>query len=332
MSEGETQSSSYAQTVRAKLEIYNRAFPDIDFIYLSNGSDWIGSLMGLDLLIGYEPTCLDYEHPPELRQELVDVTVAKIQMMLLYHMASSYFFEVGQIAGTKRRYACIITLDTENAYDDDESATRNLMSLSDAEFQDVSQERYLDHQAILNFVIDHEAYHCLDSYYNSGIRRSEKELWGHYSCYNRERQADMFAIAMYRQRGGSRTGFVDGIEQLRAMSLLNGELNHDSSAGIRRIKQLSSSELQNIKPKTLMDMVRRQDQGLMPGYDAYLDYRVNAIEAIRRMGRQVSELDAMAPPVDRDINEDEVQRLIEKTRAAYESFIAGQKLEVPSEH
>lgn len=306
--------------IREKLAFYDQQFPEIEFIYLSNGHEWSQALSALDLLLGYQPVNMDYEHPPGLREDLLFVTVAKIQMMLVYHAASSYLFRVGDMAAATREHVCVITLDPDSMVLSDEVATSHMLDLTDDEFKVIPRQHYLNRDDHLDFLIDHEVYHCLDTFYYGPITRSEKEFWGKYSCYRRERQADMYALAMHMRRKQASTPFVEKIRQLRGMTLLNGEVQHLSDEGIRRLQDHGLEAIRHHSARKLLDVIKSLDQPLQLSYEEYLDFRLSALEAMCQLGKESNEILEPIYPGGRNINKDQVQELLDRTSRNYRAY------------
>ncbi len=307
--------------IREKLVFYDRQFPEIEFIYLSDGEEWSQALSALDLLLGYQPVNLDYEHPPELREDLLFVTVAKIQMMLVYREASSYLFRVGELPGAKRDHVCVITLDPNSMVLSDEAATRHMLDLTDDEFRAIPRENYLSKDAHLDFLIDHEVYHCLDTFYYGPITRSEKEFWGKYSCYRRERQADLYALAMHIQRHQGKTPYVGKIRQLRGMTLLNGEMQHLTDRVIERLLDTDYEQWFDLSPREVIEHVKQLDKPFDLNYEEYLDFRVNALRAMRLLGKEPSEILDPIYPKGRKPDKNQVEILRQKTLDYYKSYV-----------
>jgi hypothetical protein len=55
--------------VNERRRYYNERFPQILFLTLKGGNLWLEDLTAVSILLGQEPASLDYEHPPELRED-----------------------------------------------------------------------------------------------------------------------------------------------------------------------------------------------------------------------------------------------------------------------
>ena len=57
-----------------KLKYYRTLYPEILIMNLEGGVDFPADMVALDLVLGYRPMSLDYEHPAELREDLPGAT------------------------------------------------------------------------------------------------------------------------------------------------------------------------------------------------------------------------------------------------------------------
>ncbi len=304
--------------IQERLAYYNNTFPEIQFAHLKNSQEWYQSLQALELFIGYQATSLDYEHPADLREDLLFATVYKIQLMLSHRMTSSFLFRVGQMPVAKRKHVCVITLDPEAMFISNRAATAYFI---DIPLDGVQDSRFIDKDKHLDFIIDHEAFHCIDSFLHGGIPMSEKTFFTRYDIYRREIQADMFALAMHIQRHKRETDYVTKIIQLRGMSLLNGELQHCSAEGMLRIKQYDHTAINDSSVEQLLTLVKQIYSPLALSYQQYLQYRVDAVEAIQELGKTVNEYDKPVLPDNLVPQQEKVRYMIQQTIKYYEAFL-----------
>ncbi len=308
------------QEIEKKLTYYNQAFPNIQFVHLKNG-EWEKSLQALELFIGYQATSLDYEHPKELREDLLFVTVAKIQMMLINKITSSYLFKVGEMPVASKQHTCVITLDAATNVLTNQIATQYFLDLPLETLKSLPEKVYLDKEQHLNFIIDHEAFHCLDSYHYGGIPMSKKSFSTRHNTYKRELQADMFAIAMNMRRNKKLTRYANNIMTIRAMTLLNGELQHNSYNAMQLIINSGKKKIINSQPIELVKKVKQLYKTIALSYEEYIDFRVSAIEVIRLLGKQVNEYEKPFSPAGLKPNNEIVQRLMKQSLDNYKKYI-----------
>lgn len=308
------------QTIKKKLAYYNQTFPYIQFVHLKNG-EWEKSLQALELFIGYQATSRDYEHPKGLREDLLYVTVAKIQMMLVKKITSSYLFEVGEMPVASKQHACVITLNAAKNVLTNQIATQYFIDLPFDTLKSLPEKSYLDKEQHLNFIIDHEAFHCLDSYHYGGIPMSKKAFSTRYDTYKREIQADMFAIAMLMRRNKKLTRYANNIMTLRAMTLFNGELQHDSASAMQLMINSDKEKFIHTQPMELIKKVKQLYKTIAPSYEEYIDLRVAAIEVIRMLGIQVNEYEKPFKPEGHKPDKEIMQRLMKQSLDNFQKYV-----------
>ena len=308
------------QAIKKKLDYYNQAFPYIQFVHLKNG-EWEKSLQALELFIGYQATSRDYEHPKELRKDLLFVTIAKIQMMLVKKVTSSYLFQVGEIPAASKQHACVITLDAATNVLTDQIATQYFIDLPFNTLKSLPEKSYLDKEQHLSFIIDHEAFHCLDSFLYGGIPMSKKAFSTRYDTYKRELQADMFAIAMHIRRNKKITRYANNIMTLRAMTLLNGELQHDSSSAMQLMINSDKENFIHTQPIELIKKVKQLYKTIAPSYEEYMDFRIAAIDVIGMLGKQVNEYEKPFSPAGHKPDKEIMQRLMKQSLDNFQRYV-----------
>ena len=308
------------QAIKKKLDYYNQTFPYIQFVHLKNG-EWEKSLQALELFIGYQATSLDYEHPKELREDLLYVTVAKIQMMLINKITSSYLFKVGEMPVASKKHACVITLDAATNVLTNQIATQYFIDLPLDALKSLPEKSYLDKEQHLNFIIDHEAFHCLDSFHYGGIPMSMKEYSTRHDTYKRELQADMFAIAMNMRRNKKLTRYANNIMTVRAMTLINGELQHDSSSAMQLMINSDKEKFIHTQPMELVKKVKQLYKTIAPNYEQYINFRVAAIEVVGMLGKQVNEYEKPFSPAGHKPNKEIMQRLLKQSLDNFKKYV-----------
>ena len=308
------------QAIKEKLDYYNHTFPYIQFVHLKNG-EWEKSLQALELFIGYQATSLDYEHPKELREDLLYVTVAKIQMMLVNKISSSYLFKVGKIPVATKQHTCVITLDPATTVLNNLISTQYFIDLAQDTLKSLPEKSYLDKKQHLNFIIDHEAFHCLDSYHYGGIPISRKAFATRHDTYKRELQADMFAIAMNMRRNKKLTLYANNIMSIRAMTLLNGELQHDSYNAMQLMFNSDREKIIHAQPMELVKKVKQLYKTIDLSYEEYIEFRVAAIEVIGLLGKQVNEYEKPFAPGGLKPNKKIMKRLMKQSLDNYKKYV-----------
>lgn len=306
-------------SIQQKLDFYNKSFPDIQFVHLKNG-EWEKSLQALELFIGYQATSLDYEHPEDLREDLLYATVAKIQMMLVNKITSSYLFKVGQLPAASKKHVCVITLDPATTVYNDEVSTQYFIDLTEDVIQSVPKHNHINNERHLDFIIDHEAFHCIDTHRYGGIPISNKDFSTRYDTYKRESKADMYAVAMNIQRNKIMTQCATNMKMLRGMTLLNGQPQHYSVNAMQLIINHNQKTIMNSSPDELVRLVKKLYNETGSSYENYIEYRVAAVNAIYQLGQKVYEMQKPYYPEDTKPNQELVKKLVKETKYYYQSF------------
>jgi hypothetical protein len=326
-SDSTAQIENINQAIQQKLDFYNKTFPEIQFVHLKNG-EWEKSLQALELFIGYQATNLDYEHPADLREALLFATVEKIQMMLVNGIASSYLFKVGESPAASRKHACVIILDPKSNVFSNKVATEYFIELPDKVLASLPEEKYLDKEQHLDFIIDHEAFHCLDTFQYGGIPMSENTFSTPHSCFMRESQADMFAIAMNLKRHQKVTDYVNKMVLMRGMTLLNGEIQHNSVDAIQLIINTDIQRIISSPPRDLVAMIKNAYKTIAPDYKKYMLYQDAALGAMDQLGIQPIGMSAHSTRSGKNSDKGLVNKLLQQTYTYYQQY-TGNKYPTP---
>ena len=65
------------EIIKTKMEYYNKTYPEIRFVQVNGGNDWHADMVAIMTMLGTDPDALDYQHPPQLREMLMDVTLKR---------------------------------------------------------------------------------------------------------------------------------------------------------------------------------------------------------------------------------------------------------------
>ncbi len=297
------------------IRFYNDTYPDILFVQLPGGRQWVDSSVALSLLLGHRADNLDYEHPPSLREDLLYVSIERVFMMLRHNAASSSLFRVGDSSISARENVCIITLDPGRVAGNALRATAHLLDFPDERIALIPPARRLDPHSHLQFVLDHEAFHCLDALYNGPIPMSKKRYWSQYMLFRNEHAADAYAVAMHIARQGGVTPYAGNLLRIRGLSLYNADPDHLTCAAIERvlaIGAIGTSKLVHMDAQAVFRLGAQVREEVVPGYETYLEYRIAALAAMRRLGVGAgAEEDGPADcgvPLDADVRDELIRR------------------------
>lgn len=303
------------------IRFYNDTYPDILFVQLPGGEQQEGSGVALSLLLGHAADNLDYEHPPSLREDLLYLSIQRVLMMLRHNASSSALFRVGEGSVSTRKHLCAITLDPYRVAGNALRSTAHLLDFPDEQIVLIPPARRLDPHSHLQFVLDHEAFHCLDALYNAPIPMSKKRYWSQYMLFRNEHAADAYAVAMHIARQGGVTPYAGNLLRIRGLSLYNADPDHFTCAAIEQVLAIRTSELLRMGTDVMLRLGAQVREKVVPGYEGYLAYRVAALAAIERLdvGAGV-EQDSPADrgvPLDADLRDQLVRRSRRYHRALF---------------
>jgi hypothetical protein len=273
----------HSQLVQAKLDYYRRLYPDILFTILNGGLESAEEMMVLDTLLGPEPKSMDYEHPEDLREELMNASSYRIWLMLQNKMPSAALFKADDPLGWQENI-CVITLDPCVIGSSDLDATAFLLDLPEAMISKIPPNLRLNNEDYLEFTIDHEAYHCLKSMYVGPQSMSFKRLWGEYNHYLNEKAADTFALAIHIKKSKGQTQFAKNFRLIRGMSLLNADPDHYTCDALKQLMDVPESELVSMSDTEIFKLANNIKDNLEISYDDYLEYLAAAIKAMEILG------------------------------------------------
>ena len=305
------------QILISKLEFYASEFRDIDFIILDSTADIGRNMQALGQIIGENPDALDYEHPEDLRETLLLVTLGRIEYLMEMDAGSSTLFRPGTNAMAQRKYACVITIDPLGIAANGQVATRHLLDLTDEEFNKIAQKKYLDHVSHLNFTFDHEVYHCLDTRFNGPIPMSQHEYWSGYQSRKNELGADAFGIIMNLAANRKVTDYAKRIKNIRGLALLNNDIDHytyDSIATALELDPVKLSESSVTERFKIASKIRRQYFGT---YDEYVRYMQAAEFAAQHLSMQSEENEL----INEELDTRQVWKIVKDTRESYQSLV-----------
>jgi hypothetical protein len=314
---------SLDQMFSDRLEHYSGEFPDILFVKLGGAENWAQDLVTIAVLLGPEPASLDYEHPPEVREELMTLSFARLRLMLRHKAPSASLFRAADPSG-RARAVCVITVDPETIAHDDGTATGHLLSLPPGHDGRVPTDLELPHRVYLNFVIDHEIFHCLSSRHNGPQPQSFKPLWADFWHFREENGADAFAIAMHTRRHGQFGRFADNLKRLRATAIVAGDTNHWTYRALDTVMQDDPSGIATLSIAEVFEYATAIRDALVPDYDAYLRYVRSADIAMERLGLpRVTGRESLALLGDIEPEPDLVAKILRATRQSVQELAPG---------
>ena len=288
-----------------KLAYYRHLYPEISFLQLKGGSETVADMMALDLTLGYQPSNMDYEHPPEARDDLVFVSVWRIMRMLQSRTPSSSLFKADTPLGWQQ-HVCVLTINPDEIAADSLRATRYLLDLPSKILKKIPKQMQLSSADYLEFVVDHEVYHCLQSMYVGPQKMSDKELWAEYNTFIEEKGADAYALGMHIKTQGEGSSFVRNIQRIRGMSLYNADPDHLTYMAMEQVEKIPAENIVAMSGNEILEMANRIKASFCIGYDKYTLYLASAVQAMKEIGVGMSALEELQKNV-KGIQADPVQ-------------------------
>jgi hypothetical protein len=252
------------------ISFYNNRFKDIQFILLDGGSDWQAELHAVMGLLGDNPVALDYEHPQELRQDVMDVTITRLGLMLENDIISSTLIRTDQESTGKQANLCFVTLNPEIVVVNNTEATRYMLNYDDELMSKVNSSRHLDTRDHLSFLLDHEFFHCIDSFLYGGVPMTHEILGGEYNRFRRESAADAYALSMHLRKNGKITNFARNIIHIRALSMFNNSPSHHTFETLGVIIRL---DIDRLTAMNIMEIISLSKNTMNKTVGSYSDYR-----------------------------------------------------------
>lgn len=266
-----------------KLEDYKHEYPEINFLLLRGGDQTVEDIVTLGSVLGKKPVNMDYEHPAELRKDLVNVTINRILLMLQSQMPSSSLFKTNK-KQSGQQYVCVLAISPVKIAGNSIQATRHLLDQPPEFIRNIPPHFLLSPQDYLAFAIDHEIYHCLQSMYSGPQPMSHKKLWGEYYQFLNEQAADFYALGMHIREHGGKTAFCRNIQRIRCASLASADANHFTSKGIQQLLKIPAREFIDADTSEVFAKARHFREREVIDYNTYIQYVASAIEAMKVLG------------------------------------------------
>ena len=300
--------------LKKKLESYQHLYPDITFLNLKGGNQLVANMFQLDNVLGPQPASLDYEHPPELRSDLMYVSMNRIVQMLQYSIPSSALFKADEELEPQPT-VCVLTINPQAVASDSYQATENLLGMQYEFVKKIPRDKHIGSTDYLSYLVDHEVYHCLQSIYVGPQPMSNKNLWGEYWHHLSEFGADAYALTMHIKRQGKVTSFVKNVNRIRGSVLLTADPNHLTCKAIEQLYKIPPNQITAMTEKDVFNLALEIRNSLTMSYDSFLQFMASAVEAMNVLGvdPQLSE-EAVSTIANVKADPERVKTLINRTR------------------
>ena len=217
-----------SQLIGEQLSIYREAYPKIEFVLLNNTEDF-DQLTPLTGSLGKDLSNVDYEHPDGLRVTLVEAQEYRIALQLEHGNGTATLFKTPNSQISNKPYTCLITLGLP-LHEGDLAATRFIYDISDEALKSLPESYHLDNQDFLAYSVDHEIFHCIDSYTNGFMYPKTRDpVKSLLDRSHAELRADIFAAMAHLSRQPNGKKFLLNLAIARTLNLLNSDLEHYTS-------------------------------------------------------------------------------------------------------
>ena len=247
-------SQSSHQLVNERLDDYREAYADIEFILLTSTDDF-AEIHPLSQSLGKGVENLDYEHPDELRQQLIEVQEYRIDLMLDSGAGSASLFSTPRATVTSKPYSCLITLNKILLGSDPLAATRMMYNFSEEDLELIPPKLQLDNREFLLYTVDHEVFHCVDAYMHGFMYPQTFDPLK--ACGDRaiaELKSEIFSAMAHVSRNGEKTGLLSSLAAARTLALLDWDVEHftrDVLHDISRNQLTVYSNINNLVPDAM---------------------------------------------------------------------------------
>ena len=181
---------------------------------------------------------------------------------------------------------CLITINPETYISDNLDAMRNMLDLNEELLSKVHPSRLLDSYEHLRFTMDHEAFHCLDSYIIGGAPMTDELLGGEYNLFMRESGADAFALGMHIHNREKLSHYARNITHVRALWLFTESPNRCTYDSMMPIYHMSPESISNMNVNEIFKLAVNIRNKQVGDYPFYLKQRAAAFRAALQLGHE----------------------------------------------
>lgn len=311
--------------IDSTLAHYNASFPEIEFIQLGQPGELPAEMNALERLLGYQPISLDYEHPADVAEELLYLSVERIVNMSLEGLPSATLFKTGEQAASKRGEVCVITLDPCAIAGSDTQATHFMFSLPGGSICKIAPAYRLDAGRYLQTVLDHELFHCLDSHFNGPQPMSGEDYWDRYWHYRNENGADAYAIALQLARSPANRPYAENYARLRGLSLLDSDPCHFSYFSLQHVLDTEADALAGYSERQLVELAAGIRTRVVPDYPAFLRFWMTSFAVMQELGVEADAYAIPPPPsaIEKGLDPELQAELLDITRRQYQPLFPG---------
>ena len=259
--------------IEERLAEYGAAYPQMEFMRLYHNSN--GDLDELRHRLGNAPINVDYEHPDNVREDLVELQFYRIELMLSEGMSSATLFRRNH---PKRPYICVLTLAPETYNRGELSSTRFMFDLQDNQYSKIKTKYILRNDVYVSFLLDHEIFHCLYSYHRGfTYPKTQSRVKSLYDQYTIEMLSDIYAHLSHKQRFPYDKDFITSIRYAKVLSLINWDICHYTHGAF----SLDFPESARGSLSNRVEFVLNQGPGNIPAFEHFRRQMIAAYSLIK---------------------------------------------------
>ena len=285
--------SVFAQTgnllVSERVSQYRQAYPEIEFKLLYTMEDY-DEILPLTESLGEDLSNPEYEHPEDARITLVEAQEYRIATLINNDMSSATLFKTPSANITDHPYVCLITMNHQLSDWDPLAATRFMYDLDEETIRAMPISLRLNNRDFLLYTIDHEIFHCIDTYTNGFLfPKTSDKITASKNRARAEIHAEAFAAMAHLSRQSDGKNFLSNLANARILNLLSWDIEHYTVEVLNRV--IETSELITTEDiKILVEQSTTMTSGMTPTLLDYKEFIVAAWAALEEYGVNVYEL------------------------------------------
>lgn len=273
-----------SRIITQRLSEYINYYPDIHFILYESNSR-LSELKELTTKLGAGASNVDYEHPGDVRELLLQTQIARIALMLENSMPSSTLFKTGQASNYKKPYVCLLTLDINSFTTETLASTRFMSDGFEQMLSDYPNNFAIQNIDFLLFSLNHEVFHCLDSYLNGAVfKMTYSELEACYYRFRSEQRADIFAALSHRISNSEDELFLQKIKRFRTLALSIGDFEHYSSPVLEQSILLDKNIIPVAGTRPLVNFAMDYADKIVAPFGKHITFMTSAVYAMTEEG------------------------------------------------
>ena len=268
--------------VSQRIAVYSQEYPEIAFVVLYDMKTY-RRLLPLEKSLGATVRNMDYQHPLNLRATLVEAQEYRIRRMLENGMGSATLFSTPDAVFTRKPFTCVLTWFDMPLEKDPLAASRFIYNLDEQMLRAMPESRRINNMDFLMFSIDHEVFHCIDSYVNGySFPSTSDNIEACCSRAKAELRADTFAALSHLSRHPDRKTFLINLGNARTLNLLNWDLEHYTGYMFSEVVAMDDMD-PRVDIKTLVHKAMHLAEQLAPFYRGHRQFLATVWAALQTL-------------------------------------------------